>query len=96
MAKILIVEDEPNMVSGLRDNFQFEGYEVLTAVDGVAGLQTALNESPDIVARRHDAADERAGSLQATEVEEAFDSSDYADSPRPGSGQSRGVGVGRG
>ena len=49
MAKILIVEDEPNMVSGLRDNFQFEGYEVLTAVDGVAGLQTALNESPDIV-----------------------------------------------
>lgn len=49
MAKILIVEDEPNMVSGLRDNFQFEGYEVLTAADGVAGLQTALNESPDIV-----------------------------------------------
>src|SRR5579863_9486244 len=49
MAKILIVEDEPNMVSGLRDNFQFEGYEVLTAADGVAGLQTALSESPDLV-----------------------------------------------
>jgi DNA-binding response OmpR family regulator len=24
--KILIVEDEPNMVAGLRDNFEFEGY----------------------------------------------------------------------
>ena len=49
MAKILIVEDEPNMVSGLRDNFEFEGYEVLTAPDGVAGLERALSESPDLV-----------------------------------------------
>jgi DNA-binding response OmpR family regulator len=49
MTKILIVEDEPNMVSGLRDNFEFEGYEVLTAGDGVAGLETALKESPDLV-----------------------------------------------
>ena len=28
MAKILIVEDEPNMVAGLRDNFEFEGHQV--------------------------------------------------------------------
>ncbi len=49
MAKILIVEDEPNMVAGLRDNFEFEGYEVMTAPDGVAGLERALSESPDIV-----------------------------------------------
>jgi len=49
MTKILIVEDEPNMVSGLRDNFEFEGYEVLTAADGIAGLECALQESPDIV-----------------------------------------------
>jgi len=49
MTRILIVEDEPNMVSGLRDNFEFEGYEVLTAADGVAGLETALKESPDLV-----------------------------------------------
>jgi hypothetical protein len=27
-AKILVVEDEPNMVAGLRDNFEFEGYQV--------------------------------------------------------------------
>jgi DNA-binding response OmpR family regulator len=49
MAKILIVEDEPNMVSGLRDNFEFEGYQVITAPDGVAGLERALSESPDLV-----------------------------------------------
>jgi two-component system alkaline phosphatase synthesis response regulator PhoP len=49
MAKILIVEDEPNMVAGLRDNFEFEGYQVLTAPDGVAELERALSESPDIV-----------------------------------------------
>jgi DNA-binding response OmpR family regulator len=49
MTRILIVEDEPNMVSGLRDNFEFEGYEVITAPDGVAGLERALKEEPDLV-----------------------------------------------
>jgi DNA-binding response OmpR family regulator len=48
-AKILVVEDEPAMVAGLRDNFEFEGYEVITARDGVEGLQRALDESPDLV-----------------------------------------------
>ncbi len=49
MPKILIVEDEPNMVAGLRDNFEFEGYSVITAPDGIAGLERALSESPDLV-----------------------------------------------
>src|SRR6201996_2769180 len=49
VAKILVVEDEPAMVAGLRDNFEFEGYEVITARDGVEGLQRALDESPDLV-----------------------------------------------
>jgi len=49
MTKILIVEDEPNMVAGLRDNFEFEGYEVLTAYDGEEGLERALNDSPDLL-----------------------------------------------
>ena len=39
--KILIVEDEPDMVLGLKDNFEFEGYEVVTAADGAAGLERA-------------------------------------------------------
>jgi two-component system alkaline phosphatase synthesis response regulator PhoP len=49
VAKILIVEDEPKMVAGLRDNFEFEGYEVITAHDGVEGLNRALASSPDLV-----------------------------------------------
>jgi two-component system alkaline phosphatase synthesis response regulator PhoP len=49
MAKILIVEDEPGMVAGLRDNFEFEGYQVLSALDGVSGLERALSDSPDLV-----------------------------------------------
>ena len=49
MPKILIVEDEPGMVAGLRDNFEFEGYQVLSALDGVSGLERALADSPDLV-----------------------------------------------
>ena len=47
--RILIVEDEPAMVAGLRDNFEYEGYEVLSAEDGVAGLERALADEPDLV-----------------------------------------------
>ncbi len=43
--KILIVEDEPNMVAGLRDNFEYEGFQVITALDGVEGLERALKDS---------------------------------------------------
>lgn len=49
MTKILIVEDEPNMVAGLRDNFEFEGYEVISADNGEAGLERAVADSPDLV-----------------------------------------------
>ena len=47
--RILIVEDEPAMVAGLRDNFEYEGYQVISAEDGVAGLDRALNDNPDLV-----------------------------------------------
>ena len=49
MAKILVVEDEPDMVLGLKDNFEFEGYEVLTASDGTTGLERARSQKPDLV-----------------------------------------------
>src|SRR6201982_3363058 len=48
-ARILIVEDEPNMVAGLRDNFEYEGYEVITAYDGEEGLRRALSDGPDLL-----------------------------------------------
>jgi DNA-binding response OmpR family regulator len=47
--RILIVEDEPAMIAGLRDNFEYEGYEVISADDGAAGLDRALNDNPDLV-----------------------------------------------
>ncbi len=49
MSKILIVEDEPDMILGLKDNFEFEGYEVLTASDGAAGLERARSDKPDLI-----------------------------------------------
>lgn len=47
--RILIVEDEPAMVAGLRDNFEYEGYDVISAADGVAGLERALADDPNLV-----------------------------------------------
>jgi two-component system alkaline phosphatase synthesis response regulator PhoP len=49
MSKILIVEDEPDMVTGLKDNFEFEGYEVATAQDGQSGLEQARTLKPDLL-----------------------------------------------
>jgi DNA-binding response OmpR family regulator len=49
VSKILIIEDEPDMVLGLKDNFEFEGYEVQTAADGAAGLERARAQKPDLV-----------------------------------------------
>ena len=48
-SRILIVEDEPAMVAGLRDNFEYEGYEVISAGDGAEGLERALADDPDLV-----------------------------------------------
>ena len=49
MEKILVVEDEPDMLMGLQDNLQFEGYQVLTATDGQAALDLALSTCPDLI-----------------------------------------------
>ena len=49
MPKILIIEDEPDMALGLRDNCEYEGYEVSVARDGEEGLSRALAERPDLI-----------------------------------------------
>jgi two-component system alkaline phosphatase synthesis response regulator PhoP len=49
MQRILIVEDEPDLLRGLELNLKAEGYGVLTAVNGDIGLATALSERPDLV-----------------------------------------------
>ena len=46
---ILIVEDDSTMLRGLKDNFEFEGYKVLTASDGDEGLKAALRGLPDLI-----------------------------------------------
>ncbi|HXX65322.1 MAG TPA: response regulator transcription factor [Bacteroidota bacterium] len=49
MAKILIVEDDPKMQTGLKDNFEFEGYQVQLASDGKAGMDLWLAGAFDCV-----------------------------------------------
>ena len=49
MTKVLIIEDEPNMVIGLKDSCEYEGYEVCVARDGKEGLAKASTEKPDII-----------------------------------------------
>lgn len=49
METILIVEDEPTVLRGLRDNFEFAGYKVITASDGETGVQAALEARPDLI-----------------------------------------------
>jgi DNA-binding response OmpR family regulator len=46
---ILIVEDDPTLLRALRDNFEFDGYKVLAAADGEAGLQHAVDGRPDLI-----------------------------------------------
>jgi DNA-binding response OmpR family regulator len=49
MKRILVIEDEPQMQLGLRDNLELEGYEVQVASDGDEGLSQAAAFSPDLV-----------------------------------------------
>lgn len=49
MRRVLIVEDEKNIVDILRFNLKKEGYETLEAYDGPTGLRLALDERPDLV-----------------------------------------------
>jgi DNA-binding response OmpR family regulator len=49
METILIIEDDATMLRGLKDNFEFRGYRVLTATDGEEGLETALSGKPDLI-----------------------------------------------
>jgi len=48
-SRILIVEDDPALMRGLRDSFATSGCHVLTAADGEAGLELALSGQPDLI-----------------------------------------------
>lgn len=49
METILIIEDDSSMLRGLKDNFEYAGYNVLTAADGEVGLNAALDNKPDLI-----------------------------------------------
>ena len=49
MKKILIVEDEKDMVTGLKFNLEARDYAVIVAYDGEQGYHKALEERPDLV-----------------------------------------------
>src|SRR5258706_1915985 len=49
MNRVLVVEDEATILQGLRDNLEFEGYEVFTALDGIAGLEQIRKHDPHLI-----------------------------------------------
>ncbi|MCU0492271.1 MAG: response regulator transcription factor [Chloroflexaceae bacterium] len=49
MATILLVEDDSTLSETLRYNLEREGYNVVTASDGVQGLELARRERPDLL-----------------------------------------------
>ena len=49
MAKILVVEDEPHMQVGFKDNLEFESFEVKIAGDGEEGLNLITHEPFDLI-----------------------------------------------
>ena len=47
--KILVIDDELNFITLLTETLQNNGYEVVTAMDGVAGLKKVHLENPDLI-----------------------------------------------
>jgi two-component system alkaline phosphatase synthesis response regulator PhoP len=47
--KLLVIEDNPDLAFGLRNNFEIEGYEVDVAEDGLVGLERARRWDPDLI-----------------------------------------------
>jgi DNA-binding response OmpR family regulator len=49
METILIIEDNASQLRGLKDNFESQGYRVITATDGETGLDEAMRAKPDLI-----------------------------------------------
>jgi len=49
MARILIVDDSPSQLMGIRRIVEKLGHEALTAEDGAAGVEAAKREIPDMI-----------------------------------------------
>jgi two-component system alkaline phosphatase synthesis response regulator PhoP len=49
MTRVLLIEDNPDLAFGVRNNLEIEGYEVAVAEDGVKGLERARTWHPDLI-----------------------------------------------
>lgn len=49
MARILIVDDSPSQLEGLKRLVEKLGHQALTAADGAAGVESAKRDKPDLV-----------------------------------------------
>lgn len=49
LMKVLVVDDEPDVLLLCRVNLAFEGHHVIEATDGPQGLRLALDERPDLI-----------------------------------------------
>jgi len=49
MARILIVDDDPDLVETVSMMLEAKGYETLAAYGGIEGLDKAKNEKPDLI-----------------------------------------------
>ncbi|HEX2052283.1 MAG TPA: response regulator [Actinomycetota bacterium] len=47
--KILITDDDPVIIELLQVNLEFEGYDVISAADGVEAVERAARDQPDLV-----------------------------------------------
>ena len=49
MASFLVIDDSPDFQIAMREAFEDRGHQVLQAFDGLAGLQRAVEDDPDVI-----------------------------------------------
>ncbi|MBE9177932.1 response regulator [Oculatella sp. LEGE 06141] len=47
--KLLLIDDDFNLVMLTKDYLEYKGYEVITAENGVQGIEAVLREKPDLI-----------------------------------------------
>ncbi|MBN2243464.1 MAG: response regulator, partial [Acidobacteria bacterium] len=48
-ARVLVIDDEKDLIELVRYNLEKEGYHVISAMDGETGMAAALREFPDVI-----------------------------------------------
>ena len=49
MTKILVIDDEPDLIRFVRRALEAEGYQVLTSTNGLDGIRLALDQQPALI-----------------------------------------------